>query len=230
MLKSSIAAAALALASLLLFAPRSQAAATISSENDNSNLRGRPIGVTLIGQEEAAATRENDLNSAPSNTFGRFLQNILNNSEKHLNEDLDAHYPLFQTNNERTKDANNVLFSFTLTAPNSNVLRQAPTGRKLGGAAHVEDATNEEGDGEKKVTVVHVTYEEIYQILVFLLTATAFGIVTSKLGMVSYFPNFYACISCAILKRLSNRSILLTPFFLCILSPPLSEKSSLVSC
>jgi hypothetical protein len=55
-------------------------------------------------------------------------------------------------------------------------------------ATHAEDTTHEgdEGDhGDAHDYVVHVTYENIYAILVFLIAATALGIVTSKLGMVS---------------------------------------------
>ena len=155
----------------------------MSSDNDNKNLRGRPIGVTLIGQ---AATLEDDGNSGPSSTFGpgRVLQNMLNSSEKQFKEDLDVHYPLFLTTNEPEKDdyhANDILFSFTLTAPSSNILRQPPS-RKLGEAAAAE-GDEDHGDGHD--LVVHVTYEQIYAIMVFLVTATALGIVTSKLGMVS---------------------------------------------
>jgi len=178
---SSALATAAALSSLLVLIPGSHAAATISSDNDNNNLRGRPVGATLIDQE-----------ATPSSSFGRVLQNILNTSEEQYNEDLDAHYPLFLTNNELTKDnyhVDDVLFSFTLTAPKSNIMRQPP-GRKLAEAAladdaHAEDAAHEEGEGDAHDMVVHVTYENIYAILVFLLTATAFGIITSKLGMVS---------------------------------------------
>eukprot|EP00984_Skeletonema_dohrnii_P031300 scaffold23608_cov72-Skeletonema_dohrnii-CCMP3373.AAC.2 len=171
--RSALAAAA-ALSSILVLVPGSHASATISSDNDN-NLRGRPVGATLIDQE-----------ATPSSSFGRVLQNILNTSEEQYNEDLDAHYPLFLTNNERTKEdyhVDDVLFSFTLTAPKSNIMRQPP-GRKLAEAAHADDAAHGEGgEGDAHDMVVHVTYENIYAILVFLLTATAFGIVTSKLGM-----------------------------------------------
>ena len=185
MLNRSTAAAAMA--SLLLLVPRNlAAAATMSSDNDNKNLRGRPIGVTLIDQ---AATLEDGGNSdGPSSTFGfgfgRVLQNMLNSSDKQFTEDLDVHYPLFLTSNEPEKDdyhVNDILFSFTLTAPSSNVLRQPPS-RKLGEAATAE-GDEEHGDGHD--LVVHVTYEQIYAIMVFLITATALGIVTSKLGMVS---------------------------------------------
>ena len=182
MLNRSTAAAALA--SLLLLVPRSLATAAMSSDHDNKNLRGRPIGVTLTDQ---AATLEDSGNSdGPSSTFGfgRVLQNMLNSSEKQFKEDLDVHYPLFLTSNEPEKDdyhVNDILFSFTLTAPSSNVLRQPPS-RKLGEAATAE-GDEEHGDGHD--LVVHVTYEQIYAIMVFLITATALGIVTSKLGMVS---------------------------------------------
>ena len=170
--RSALVLAAAALASLLIFVPQSHAAAeAISSESDNNNLRGRPVGVTLLGQD---ATRNADDNSsATSNTLRRFLQNILHTSEKQLDEDIDAHYPLFLTNDERKADDyhdNNVLFSFTIKAPSSNVMSQPPTDRKLGGGASSD-------------LVVHVTYEQIYQIMVFLITATALGIITSKLGM-----------------------------------------------
>ena len=189
-------AAASALSSLLVLVPGSHAASTVSSDNDSNNLRGRPVGATLIDQE-----------ATPSSSFGRVLQNILNTSEEQYNEDLDAHYPLFLTNNERTKEdyhVDDVLFSFTLTAPKSIIMRQPP-GRKLAeaalaDAAHGEDAAHEEGEGDAHDMVVHVTYENIYAILVFLLTATAFGIVTSKLGMVSATAMFHVSwsMSCAI--------------------------------
>eukprot|EP00985_Skeletonema_marinoi_P005509 scaffold2388_cov201-Skeletonema_marinoi.AAC.7 len=178
--RSALAAAA-ALSSILVLVPGSHASATVSSDNDNNNLRGRPIGVSFSSIDQEAT---------PSSSFGRVLQNILNTSEDQHNEDLDAHYPLFLTNNERTEDdydINDVLLSFTIRNPSSDVMRQPP-GRKLAEAAladdaHAEDAAHGEGGGDAHDMVVHVTYENIYAILVFLLTATAFGIVTSKLGM-----------------------------------------------
>jgi len=182
--RSALAAAA-ALSSLLVLVPGSHAAATLSSDNDNNNLRGRPVGVSFSSIDQAQE-------ATPSSSFGRVLQNILNTSEEQYNEDLDAHYPLFLTNNERTEDdydINDVLLSFTIRNPSSDVMRQPP-GRKLAeaavaDAAHAEDAAHGEGEGDAHDMVVHVTYENIYAILVFLITATAFGIVTSKLGMVS---------------------------------------------
>eukprot|EP00984_Skeletonema_dohrnii_P031808 scaffold24806_cov72-Skeletonema_dohrnii-CCMP3373.AAC.3 len=176
--RSALAAAA-ALSFILVLVPGSHASATVvSSGNDNNNLRGRPVGVSFssIGQE-----------ATPSSSFGRVLQNVLNTSEEQYNEDLDAHYPLFLTNNERTEDdydINDVLLSFTIRNPSSDVMRQPP-GRKLAEAALADAAHGEgEGDhGDAHDMVVHVTYENIYAILVFLITATAFGIVTSKLGM-----------------------------------------------
>mmetsp|Transcript_12655 Transcript_12655/g.25292 ORF Transcript_12655/g.25292 Transcript_12655/m.25292 type:complete len:967 (+) Transcript_12655:195-3095(+) len=178
--RSALAAAA-ALSSLLVLVPGSHAASTVSSDNDSNNLRGRPVGVSFSSIDQEAT---------PSSSFGRVLQNILNTSEEQYNEDLDAHYPLYLTNNERTEDdydINDVLLSFTIRNPSSDVMRQPP-GRKLAEAAladdaHAEDAAHEEGEGDAHDMVVHVTYENIYAILVFLLTATAFGIVTSKLGM-----------------------------------------------
>jgi len=128
------------------------------SDNDNNNLRGRPVGVSFssIGQE-----------ATPSSSFERVLQNILNTSEDQLNEDLDAHYPLYLTNNERTQDdydINDVLLSFTIRNPSSDVMRQPP-GRKLAEAAHA-DAAHGEGEGDHgdahDIMVVHVTYENIW--------------------------------------------------------------------
>ena len=182
--RSSALAAAAALSTFLVIVPGSHAAAPLSPDNDSNNLRGRPVGGTLIGHEEAA----HDDNSAPSSTFGRVLESIWNSS----NEDIDAHYPLFLTNNKPTKDdfhVDDVLFSFTLSAPNSNIMSKPP-GRKLAEASHAEDAAHGDGEGghgdaHGNGMVVHVTYENIYAILVFLITATAMGIVTSKLGMVS---------------------------------------------
>ena len=191
-------AAAAALSSILVLVPGSHASSTVSSDNDNNNLRGRPIGVSFSSIDQEAT---------PSSSFGRVLQNILNTSEEQYNEDLDAHYPLFLTNNERTEDdydINDVLLSFTIRNPSSDVMRQPP-GRKLAEAAladdaHAEDAAHGEGEGDAHDMVVHVTYENIYAILVFLLTATAFGIVTSKLGMVSATAMFHVSwsMSCAI--------------------------------
>ena len=179
MLKRSTAiAVTTALTSLLVLASGSYAAASLSSDNGNNNLRGRPVGEALIDHEESS----HDDNSAPSSTFGRILENTLSTS----NEDIDAQYPA------KAKDgyhSNDVLFSFssTLTAPNSNVMRQPPP-RNLAETAHAEEASHGEGEGGhggEDSMVVHVTYEQIYAILVFLMTATALGIVTSKLGMVS---------------------------------------------
>ncbi len=183
MLKRSTAlAAAAALTTFLVVSPGSLA---LSTENDN-NLRGRPVGVggILIDHEEAT----HDDNSAPSSTFGRVLKNMWNSSKQYTED-----------NNEPSEDYHNVddiLFSFTLKAPNSN-MRQPPR-RKLAEAAHAEDAAH--GDGHGNDLVVHVTYENIYAILVFLITATAMGIFTSKLGMVSnvMFTTYALCISCAI--------------------------------
>jgi len=199
---------ALAVASLLVLISESHAAATILPEDDNNHhLRRRPIGVTLNDHEGKLA---DDMNSAPSSFFGSVLRNLLNTSENQRDEDLDSHYPLFLTKNERSEDdydINDVLLSFTIRKPKSDIMRQPP-GRKLAEAAHAdathadathadathadathaEDATHgeEEGDhGDAHDMVVHVTYENIYAILVFLFTATALGIVTSKLGMVS---------------------------------------------
>ena len=62
-------------------------------------------------------------------------------------------------------------------------MRQPP-GRKLAEAAYGEGEGGH-GDSHGNDMVVHVTYENIYAILVFLITATAMGIFTSKLGMVS---------------------------------------------
>ena len=174
--RSTTLAVAVALTSLLILAPGSHAAAPLSSDNVNNNLRGRPVGEALIDHEESS----HDDNSAPSSTFGRILENTLSTS----NEDIDAQYPA------KAKDgyhSNDVLFSSTLAAPNSNVMRQPPP-RNLAEAAHAEEASHGEGEGGhggEDSMVVHVTYEQIYAILVFLMTATALGIVTSKLGMVS---------------------------------------------
>ena len=140
--RSALAAAA-ALSSILVLVPGSHASATVSSNNDNNNLRGRPIGVSFSSIDQEAT---------PSSSFGRVLQNILNTSEEQYNEDLDAHYPLFLTNNERTEDdydINDVLLSFTIRNPSSDVMRQPP-GRKLAEAAladdaHAEDAAHGEG-------------------------------------------------------------------------------------
>ncbi len=175
MLKRSTAlAAAAALTTFQVIAPVSLA---LSSENDSNNLRGRPVGDILIDNEE----RMHDDISAPSSTFGRFLESIWNTSD----EDIDEHYPLFLTNNKPAKDdfhVDDILFSFTLSAPNSSIMRQPPR-RKLAEAAHEDEEGHEDSNGNDMV--VHVTYEHIYAILVFLITATALGIVTSKLGMVS---------------------------------------------
>jgi Kef-type K+ transport system membrane component KefB/Ca2+-binding EF-hand superfamily protein len=174
--RSTTLAVAVALTSLLVLAPGSHAAAPLSSDNVNNNLRGRPVGEALIDHEEST----HDDNSVPSNTVDRILESTLSTSS----EDIDGHYPA------KAKDdyhSNDVLFSFssTLTAPNSNVMRQPPP-RNLAEAAHAEDASHGEGEGGhggEDSMVVHVTYEQIYAILVFLMTATALGIVTSKLGM-----------------------------------------------
>jgi len=156
--RSTTLAVAAALTSLLVLAPESHAAAPLSSDNVNNNLRGRPVSEALNDHEEST----HDDNSAPSSAVGRILENNLSNS-------------------------NDVSFSFlsTLTAPNSNIMHQPPS-RKLAEAAHAEDASHGGGDGGhggEDSMVVHVTYEQIYAILVFLITATALGIVTSKLGM-----------------------------------------------
>eukprot|EP00984_Skeletonema_dohrnii_P006890 scaffold2458_cov77-Skeletonema_dohrnii-CCMP3373.AAC.1 len=137
--RSALAAAA-ALSSFLVLVPGSHASATVSSDNDKNNLRGRPVDVSFssIGQE-----------ATPSSSFERVLQNILNTSEDQLNEDLDPHYPLYLTNNERTQDdydINDVLLSFTIRNPSSDVMRQPP-GRKLAEAAHA-DAAHGEGEGD----------------------------------------------------------------------------------
>ena len=55
--------------------------------------------------------------------------------------------------------------------------------RKLAEGSHEDDGADH---GDAHDMVVHVTYEHIYAIFVFLITATALGIFTSKLGMVSY--------------------------------------------
>ena len=178
MMKKIIAQPALATAALIALlttVPGSNASATSSSQGDY-NLRGHPNSVTVIDQETTS-----------SNFVGRVLQSVLNTSEGH--EDLDIHYPLFLTGNERAKEDYNyddVLWSFTITKESSNILRQPPS-RRLAEAAHGEDAAHgEEGDhGDAHDMVVHVTYENIYAILVFLICATALGIITSKLGMVS---------------------------------------------
>ena len=109
---------------------------------------------------------------------------------KSINKDFDSHYPLFLTANERTRDDydyNEVLLSFTITKDNSNILRHPPRRkRKLAEASHAHDESHDnEGDHDAHDLVVHVTYESIYAILVFLVTATAFGIITSMIGMVS---------------------------------------------
>lgn len=181
MLKRSTAlAAAAALTTLLAISPGSLA---LSSENDN-NLRGRPVGVGGIQIDHEEATHDD--NSAPSSTFGRVLKNIWNTNDEQYNGPATEDYHM-----------DDVLFSFTLKAPNSNIMRQPPR-RKLAEAAHAEDAAH--GDGHGNGMVVHVTYENIYAILVFLITATAMGIFTSKLGMVSnvMFTTYALCISCAI--------------------------------
>lgn len=122
-----------------------------------------------------------------STSVGRVLQkkkSVLST----INEDFGSHYPLLLTANERTRDDydyNEVLLSFTITKDNSNILRHPPR-RKLAEASHAHDESHEnEGDHDAHDLVVHVTYENIYAILVFLVTATAFGNVTSTIGMVS---------------------------------------------
>ena len=130
-----------------------------------------------------------------SKSVGRVLQkkkSILSTN----NEDFDSHYPLFLTPDERARDDydyDEVLLSFTASSTkddsNSNILRRLP-GRKLAEAS--PDAIHDDGEdhGNAHDLVVHVTYENIYAILVFLITATAFGIATSKIGMVSAFLHF----------------------------------------
>ena len=164
MLKRSTAlAAAAALTTFLVISPGSLA---LSSENDNNHLRGRPVH--LIDHEEATVHDK----SAPSSTFERVLKNIWNTDNERYNGRATEDYQM-----------DDVLFSFTLSAPNSSIMSQ-PSRRKLAEAAHAEDAAH--GDSHGNDMVVHVTYENIYAILVFLITATAMGIFTSKLGMVSY--------------------------------------------
>ncbi len=101
-----------------------------------------------------------------------------------------------EASTEDDYDIRDVLLSFIIRNPRSDVLHQpAGRNRKLAEAAHAEGTTHaenedeadgHEGDHDAQDMVVHVTYEQIYEILVFLITATALGIVTSKLGMVSY--------------------------------------------
>jgi hypothetical protein len=182
--RSALAAAA-AVTSLLVLISGSPAAAAISSEDDNHHLRRRPVGVSLIDHEEPQQD-----NSAPSGFFGSILRNLLNTSEDKQDEDLDSHYPLFLTTNERSEDdydINDVLLSFTIRNPSSDIMRQPPA-RKLSETAAVDADTAhaDEGElGDAHDMVVHVTYENIYAIIVFLMTATALGIFTSMLGMVS---------------------------------------------
>jgi hypothetical protein len=212
---SALAAAAtltsLSLLFVLISGSHAAAATMISSEEVDSNhhLRRRPVGVTPIDLELADDVNP-DPDPAPSSFVGSVLRNLLNTNEDKHYEDLDSHYPLFLTNNERSEDdydINDVLLSFTIRKPKSDIMRQPPR-RKLAevahedvttthadadtthaaDATHAEDTTHEgdEGDhGDAEDYVVHVTYENIYAILVFLIAATALGIVTSKLGMVS---------------------------------------------
>ena len=186
--KSNVRAALVAaFAAALLIAGAATATSSSNHDNNNNKLRGA-VGVTQ-DQEEAGS----------SSSFGRVLHRILNTGDN--NKDLDTHYPLFLTNNEPLKDDYNiddVFLSITLSGSKiaqSNIMRQPPRERKL--AETAADATHGEGDGGHGAAddmVVHVTYESIYAILVFLIAATALGIVTSKLGMVSCFSNLCACL------------------------------------
>lgn len=206
------------------------AASTTATAGDDFHLRRRPVGVTpnthAINIREDGLYDENS--SSSSHSFGGFLRKLLsNNSGDDEEVDLRSHYPLFHANQAVPYDMNDVLFSFIITAKNSNLMSRPPPHaaattqkRKLKAeaatnannsgvatsttntavAAHEEDhgktvdnnlhsdalhATEEEGghDDDAHSMVVHVTYENIYAILVFLIAATALGIVTSKLGM-----------------------------------------------
>ena len=149
-----------------------------------------------------------------------------------------------EASTEDDYDIRDVLLSFIIRNPRSDVLRQpAGRNRKLAEAAHAEatthaenedEADGHEGDhGDAHDMVVHVTYEHIYAILVFLITATALGIVTSKLGMVSYV--LLTSMMHLLCYFYTSRYILID--IACMLfyhqflySPPLSEKSSPDSC
>ena len=225
---TTAAAAAFMLLSLSLSSTGSHAASvsvvsTKSSEGDDFHLRRRPVGVTGHG---VASTR---LNDDDTSSFGSFLRKLLSTSEDDEDVDLRSHYPLFHAainNKHSVYDMNDVLFSFTITAHNSNVMSRPPPAhfkRKLaGGEAAITDAHSDAthataddahsdsthggggGHDDAHSMVVHVTYENIYAILVFLIAATALGIVTSKLGMVScvkgecfVFQHFFCvCLAC----------------------------------
>lgn len=158
--------------------PRSNVVASASS-GEASHLRGRPGFDTLgLGEEEATS----------ANVFGiGSLQSALSTNaseDYHHDHGLD-HYPLFQTKNERSEEeygSNDILLSLALKKVQSDIIGSPPS-RKLAEGSHEDDGADH---GDAHDMVVHVTYEHIYAIFVFLITATALGIFTSKLGMVSY--------------------------------------------